>query len=294
METFKRTLNELIPQLNGQITSLHEESLDPLFLSGEANMFEVLKILDEKEARFKELESRSMKYNQWQEVLQTQPTIFDELDILREDLSLRCIMWRSLKEWEELQEIWIKTQFNNIQAKEIATKADYFAKICMRLEKNLEDNPIQKKLKELVDTFKGAMPIVVALRNDNLKEHHWKEIKDLINAEFNIADPEFTLQSLIDLNAVQFQEDITAISTQASQEASLRAQLQVLEDTWKKIDFAVKQYKDKDALIVDEIDVIFQALDEGLATINMILGSRYVKPLRSEAETWKKNLFTLN
>ena len=257
-------------------------------------MFEVLKILDEKEARFKELEARSLKYNQWQEVLQTAPTIFDELDTLREDLSLRCVMWRSLKEWEELQEMWIKTQFNNIQAKEIAVKADYFAKICLRLEKNLEDNPIQKKLKELVETFKGAMPIVVALRNDNLKEHHWKEIKDLINADFNIADSEFTLQSLIDLNAVQFQEDITSISTQASQEASLRQQLQSLEDTWKKIDFIVKQYKDKDALIIDEIDIIFQALDEGLATINMILGSRYVKPLRTEAEAWKKNLFTLN
>ena len=51
-------------------------------------MFEVLKVLDEKEARFKELESRSLKYNQWQEVLQTQPTIFDELDTLREDLTL--------------------------------------------------------------------------------------------------------------------------------------------------------------------------------------------------------------
>jgi hypothetical protein len=55
-----------------------------------------------------------------------------------------------------------------------------------------------------VDTFKGAMPIVVALRNNALKEQHWKEIKEKINAEFNIADPEFTLQSLIDLNAVQF------------------------------------------------------------------------------------------
>lgn len=63
----------------------------------------------------------------------------------------------------------------------------------MRLEKNLEDNPIQKKLKDLVDTFRGAMPIVVALRNDNLKESHWKEIKDLINADFNIAEPDFTL-----------------------------------------------------------------------------------------------------
>jgi dynein heavy chain, axonemal len=267
--------------------------LDPIFLSGEANMFEVLKILDEKEARFKELENRSMKYNQWQEVLQTNPTVFEELDSLREDLSLRCVMWRSLKEWEELQEIWIKTQFNNIQAKEISQKADYYAKICMRLEKNLEDNPIQRKLKELVDTFKGAMPIVVALRNDALQEHHWKEIKDLINSDFDISNPEFTLQSLIDLNAVQFQEDITAISTQASQEASLRSQLQQLEEIWKKVEFTVTTHTRGDALIITEVDILFQALDEGLATINMVLGSRYVKPLRTEAEKWKKDLMTL-
>ena len=109
METFKRTLNERIPQLNTQIHKLHEDMLDPQFLKGDANMFEILKILDEKEAQFKELENRSQKYNQWQEVLQTNPTVFEELDQLREDLQLRCIMWRSLKEWEELQEIWIKT-----------------------------------------------------------------------------------------------------------------------------------------------------------------------------------------
>ena len=54
-------------------------------------------------------------------------------------------------------------------------------------------NPIQEKLKELVDTFKGAMPIVTALRNENLKEHHWKEIKDLIQADFDTQDAEFTL-----------------------------------------------------------------------------------------------------
>jgi hypothetical protein len=51
-------------------------------------------------------------------------------------------MWRSLKEWEELTEKWTKTQFNAINAKDIATRADAYAKICMRLEKNLEENPI--------------------------------------------------------------------------------------------------------------------------------------------------------
>lgn len=81
---------------------------------------------------------------------------------------------------------------------------------------------------------------------------------------------------------------------QATQEASLRTQINTLDEYWKKIDFIVKQYKDKDALIIDEVDVIFQALDEGLATINMVLGSRYVKPLREQAEQFKKYLFTLN
>lgn len=49
-------------------------------------MFDVLRQLDELEKNFKELEERSMKYNQWQEVLQTQPTVFDNLDQCREDL----------------------------------------------------------------------------------------------------------------------------------------------------------------------------------------------------------------
>lgn len=63
MEMFKKTLNELIPKLNKEMLDLHEATKDPIFISGDANMFEVLKILDDKEAQFKELEARSMKYN---------------------------------------------------------------------------------------------------------------------------------------------------------------------------------------------------------------------------------------
>jgi dynein heavy chain len=43
-----------------------------------------------------------------------------------------------------------------------------------------------------------------------------------------------------------------------------------------------------------EIDVVYTALDEGQATINMILGNRYVKVMRSDAEAMKKNLQTLS
>jgi len=77
-------------------------------------------------------------------------------------------MWRSLNDWQEMNEVWLKTQFGKVDAADITTKAEKFAKNCMRIEKNLDPNPIQQKLKHLVETFKEAMPIVRALRNDKL------------------------------------------------------------------------------------------------------------------------------
>lgn len=206
-------------------------------------------------------------------------------------------MWRSLFEWEEKTDAWVKEQFSNINAKDIQTRADQFSKICNRVEKNLPPNPIAHKLKTLVDTFKQAMPVVTAMRNDNLKADHWKEIKDLIGQDFDIEAETFTLESLIKLNAQQYQEEIQGISAKATAEASLKAQLGVIEEIWKKVEFKSKVYKEgsKDtSFILEEVDDIYTTLDESMASINMILGSRYVKPLRTEAEAWKKNLMLLS
>jgi hypothetical protein len=66
-----------------------------------------------------------------------------------------------------------------------------------------------------------------------------------------------------------------------------------IDEIWKKVEFKTKIYKEgaKDqAFILEDVDDIFTTLDETLATVNMILGSRYVKPIRTEAESWKKNL----
>lgn len=62
-------------------------------------MFDILRVLLEYEDKFKALETTSLKCNRQQEVLETQPTVFENLDECREQLTLRCLMWRSLKDW---------------------------------------------------------------------------------------------------------------------------------------------------------------------------------------------------
>jgi len=55
-----------------------------------------------------------------------------------------------------------------------------------------------------------------------------------------------------------------------------------------------KNYKERDnQFILVGIDELYTVLDESIAQINMILGNRYVKVMRAEAETMKKTLNTL-
>jgi len=138
------------------------------------------------------------------------------------------------------------------------------------------------------------MPIVTALRNDKLAEGHWAQIKNLIKKEFDINQEDFLLKSLIDLDIIQFQEEITSISTKATQEANLRDQIEAIKSQWMKINFVV-EFEDKcDSYVLKELDDIYVALDESLANINMILGSRFVAPLRVEAEQQKHYIMTLS
>lgn len=95
-ETFKKQLSDLIPKLNVEIEVLHEASLNEAFLSGQSNMFDMSRQLDELEAKLNDLESLSAKYNNWQEVLSMNPTSFENLNKTREDITLRCLLWRSL------------------------------------------------------------------------------------------------------------------------------------------------------------------------------------------------------
>ena len=82
-------------------------------------------------------------------------------------------MWRSTRDWKNYTDQQLATAFIAVDAPTVKVEAEKYAKIVSKLEKNLEDNPIQRNLKEMVETFRGAMPIVTALRRAELKPQHW-------------------------------------------------------------------------------------------------------------------------
>jgi hypothetical protein len=57
-----------------------------------------------------------------------------------------------------------------------------------------------------------------------------------------------------------------------------------LEETWRTTYFILELDPKTDVHLLTKLDDLFAILDESLANINMVLGSRFVKPLRPEAE----------
>jgi dynein heavy chain len=70
----------------------------------------------------------------------------------------------------------------------------------------------------------------------------------------------------------------------------LRQQLQEIDDVYKKTNFEITFNEKVECNILGSPEELYVILDETLANINMILGSRFVKPLRKEAEEWKGHI----
>jgi len=62
----------------------------------------------------------------------------------------------------------------------------------------------------------------------------------LVGKTIDVEEEDFTLKSLIDLDVIQFQEEICAISVQATQEDNLRRQLKDLEEPWDRLNFVIE------------------------------------------------------
>jgi len=108
----------------------------------------------------------------------------------------------------------MESKFSDIDTEEIRAKSDYYSKIIGKCQREMPNNSVLDELKDLVNDFKNAMPIVIAMRNKNLLDYHWTEIYEVIGQSLEITD-NFTLENLFELNVLdeEIKEKIVEIST---------------------------------------------------------------------------------
>jgi hypothetical protein len=121
------------------------------------------------------------------------------------------------------------------------------------------------------------MPIVTALGNKKLQEYHWEEIKEVLNmngdSAFALEEKQFTLGELIGFEVGDKQEEVVHISTTATQEFFLRAELDKIINIWNVTEFTVVKHKEgqqNNVFKLKDWDSIINIIDESLSSISDI------------------------
>ncbi|KAL3909338.1 MAG: hypothetical protein SGPRY_009465, partial [Prymnesium sp.] len=175
-----------IVSLRTQATELDAEANDPILFDGETEMVDALSLLAKVDESFQQLKADSLRFADYQEILKV-PV-----------------------------EQWSSAPFESLNTDLMQQQVTRYAKVVAQSDKGLPSNTVVPILKEKVSTFKGMVPVVVALRNEALKEHHWKQIADAIDRTIE-RDEGFTLGHLLELRVNEYKEQIETISTSATQ-----------------------------------------------------------------------------
>ena len=296
-DRFAKELEGEQPVLQLMVSKAQDILKDPRIASVDSigNSAVVLSLLRDQQAALMAMEERVSRYVHYQGVLQLEPStqLLDGLKAVKADCEVKLSVWASLQTWAEVTDRWVHTSFEHINVDEIAQQVAAYQKVHSRARRMLPaDNAVVARLKDNIDEFADTLPLVTDLRSPHLQQHHWTAIEQLLNYNLH-AQPasDFTLGTLIQLNATQYKSEIAVIANSAAQEAKLRQQLQNIVDEWSALPFTVNSYKDsKDVFILGSCEELLQTLDEALVNVNSILASRYVEPLRESVMECNRRL----
>ena len=107
-------------------------------------------------------------------------TVQAELNELEHDIHLRKLLWKSIEEWDNLIKEWFNKLLDDIKVEIVQNDVNRFTQNIFLLEKGMPNNDLVPRLKDKVVDFRKALPIIISLRNPNLKPRHYVDLKLLI------------------------------------------------------------------------------------------------------------------
>ncbi|XP_043248669.1 dynein axonemal heavy chain 6 [Colletes gigas] len=291
---FNAQLQKDITALNEEISEIHDEIMQPWLLDYESNVDACLNTLKDLGERIAACAATTETYRAYQREFKLEPTRFDILDQVTNELRLRNLLWETLTEWENAIYVWYTADFDTLDVEDITSFTMRTMKNIIQLERGLPSNNIVPDLKENVELIRNKLPILGYLRNPDLRERHWEKIEIILNHIFK-PDEKKTWTELEALGAFLKPNELMEVAAAASSEANLEHMLKKVIDTWEHLIFIVVPHKEgKDIFILGSLEDIQTAMDESNINLQTIIASRHVGPIQSLVEKWieKLDLFT--
>ena len=222
-------------------------------------------------------------------------TAYPELAYLDGELNELSLLYDFYSEMTASIAEWSSTLWVDLDSQVLLDGAELYTQKKMKLPKDLRGRPPYAKLEEAVDAFKDSIPLIEDLKNDALRDRHWKKLMEVTGKEFDMKPDVFTLGNLFEMGLSTFSEDIGVIVGGASKELAIESGVEMVKVTWKSKktaqEFGLFPYaKRPSIMLLKSCDEIILVLEDNAMNLQSMAASKFVAAFREEVNFWEKAL----
>eukprot|EP00102_Acyrthosiphon_pisum_P015188 XP_008185630.2 PREDICTED: dynein heavy chain 10, axonemal [Acyrthosiphon pisum] len=229
------------------------------------------------------------------EMPQESYTLLD--DAYKEYHCLRSIYDLYLRQ-KSARDDWAKTLWSELEPQLLLEGMDSFIKEFKQIPKACRSVPIALVLNMQMKKFKNSIPLFIELKNDAMKEMHWKKLMEQTGQFFDMNPEVLTLENIFNMDLARYKDTCMEIVANSVKELSIERSINDVEENWKIKDLTIIEYIKNDTfrgIILGDLSEVFQLLEDNIMTLQSMAGSQFIGPFRSVVDKWDKDLtFIIN
>lgn len=251
------------------------------------------KLMEEYYSLFQEMETQRLELCQ-AELLFDMP-LTDYSDYLRavNDYKNFELVYRIYKLQKSARDIWGKTLWSNLSPQALVDGIESFAKDFRKLPKQARLSPPGVMLDLKMKQFKNVVPLMVALKNEALRDRHWKQLMEKTGRHFDMHPDRFTLDNMFAMELHKYQDITEEIINNAIKELSIEKGVRDIAEVWATMLFTVHKHmkgNEDRGWILGATDDIMQVLEDNAMNLQSMAGSPFIGPFLTTVQKWEKNL----
>ncbi|GAB1598225.1 dynein axonemal heavy chain 10 isoform X2 [Argonauta hians] len=220
-------------------------------------------------------------------------TLYSDLLFVQKEMVSLEALYKIHVNQKQAREEWSNTLWSNLNIQLLQTGIENFIKEFRKLPKESRTLAVGKSLEDRMKAFRDALPLFVDLKNEALRERHWKTLMESTGQVFDMDPNTFTLEKVFAMELHLYHDCIQQIVGCAVKEMAIEKGVKDVEEMWSKMQFTVVAYMkgtSNRGYILGPVDEIMQALDDTSMNLQSMSTSRFIGPFLGTVQRWEKSL----
>ncbi|KAL0979348.1 hypothetical protein UPYG_G00183960 [Umbra pygmaea] len=245
------------------------------------------------ETELAQMEARCQELANAEKLFDLPITMYPKLENVQKEMKGLRQIYEIYMSQKAAQTEWAQTLWVNLNMQVLQEGIEGFIRSLRKLPKDVRTLPVAFFLEGRMKEFKESLPLLLDLKNEALRDRHWKELMERTNTSFDMNPDTFTLENMFAMELHKYGDVIGEIVSSAVKELSIEKGVREVVETWENMKFSVNRYlkgtQDRGS-ILGGVDEILQNLDDSAMNLQSMAGSRFVRSFLETVQQWEKNL----